>query len=511
MSRIIAVLIVAAVAAAALLPLSVPAEAQSADALNLTVRNITAGQPITPPIAVVHDAGTTLLPQNADSLDGLEELAEAGAQSALAASLGEIDGVKGVFSLAPPPILPGEEVTADIAASPGDHVSVIAMLACTNDAITIGTLVVSESGRAMSSGRVYDAGTEDNTETAATVPCLGGESAGVSDADSPDGEGRIAHHQGIAGGADLTAEQHGWDNVAMQLFLSDTGDVPAGVEFGLTIDNLTLGQPITPPLAVVHDPNVDVLVYDSPNELEGIADLAEGGARDALAATLRTRPGVVAVKNLEAIGPIPAGTSLIADATGVLGAHVSVVGMFACTNDGYILATLPLDGTANEIRGAMTVAAVIDSGSEANDETAATVPCLGGGPAAFSPGLGEGSRSVHPGISGGADLDPMQHGWTAGTTARVSIHEPGRSQVLAPPPLPVGAVATPTPAAVAVPGGPAPSLPVTGGYTPTFGWILAVGLAGALLVLSGSMMLVARQRVRRGRQNSFSPSGRRLG
>ena len=178
MSRIIAALIVAAVAVAALQPLSVPAEAQSAASLNLTVRNITAGQPITPPIAVVHDSGASLLPQFSDSLDGLEELAEAGAQSALAASLEEIVGVKGVFSLDPPPIPPGEEVTSAITASPGDHVSVIAMLACTNDAITIGTLVVPESGQAMSSGRVYDAGTEDNTETRNSVPCLGGDTRG---------------------------------------------------------------------------------------------------------------------------------------------------------------------------------------------------------------------------------------------------------------------------------------------------------------------------------------------
>ena len=492
MSRIVAALLVATMAAAALFPLSVPAEAQDSESLKLTVRNVTQGQPITPPIAVVHDSDASLLPQNAGSLDGLEELAEAGLQSELASSLAELDGVKGVFSLDPPPIPPGEEATMAITASPGDHVSVIAMLACTNDAITIGTLVVSESGQAMSSGRVYDAGTEDNDETTDTVPCLGGESAGVSGGDSPDGEGRIAHHPGIVGGADLTRAQHGWDNVAMQLFLSDTDAVPAAVEFGLTIDNLTLGQPITPPLAVVHDPNVDVLVYDSPDELQGIADLAEGGARDALAATLRTRPGVVAVKNLDAVGPIPAGTSLIADASGVLGAHVSVVGMFACTNDGYILATLPLAGTGDEVREAAIVAAVIDSGSEDNDETAATVPCLGGGPAAISPGLGEGSRSVHAGITGGADLDPVQHGWTAETTARVSIHEPGRSQVLAPPPVPVSA---PVPAR---PGTPEPSLPVTGDYAPPLAWILAAGLAGALLVLSGSM-LVARQRIRRDR------------
>ena len=173
MSRIIAALIVATVAAAALFPTSVPAEAQDAGNLHLTVRNVTAGQPITPPIAVVHDSGASLLPQNAGTLDGLEELAEAGAQSPLAASLAGLDGVKGVFSLDPPPIPPGEEVAASITASPGDHVSVIAMLACTNDAITIGTLVVSESGQAMSSGRVYDAGTEDNAETDGHGPVSG--------------------------------------------------------------------------------------------------------------------------------------------------------------------------------------------------------------------------------------------------------------------------------------------------------------------------------------------------
>ena len=46
-------------------------------------------------------------------------------------------------------------------------------------------------------GRVYDAGTEENAETAGTVPCLGGE--GVSSGDAADGEGTITHHAGIGG------------------------------------------------------------------------------------------------------------------------------------------------------------------------------------------------------------------------------------------------------------------------------------------------------------------------
>ncbi len=83
--------------------------------------------------------------------------------------------MKDTISMDPPPLPPGQEATVTTSASPGDHVSVIAMLACTNDAITIGTLIVPESGSlpAMSSGRVYDAGTEENSETAATIPCQG--------------------------------------------------------------------------------------------------------------------------------------------------------------------------------------------------------------------------------------------------------------------------------------------------------------------------------------------------
>ena len=441
--------------------------------LDVTVRNVTGGQPLTPAVVVVHDASTDLLPENAEELAGLEELAESGQPSALAASLRGVAGVKGSLTLDPPPLPPGEEAIATISASLGDRVSVISMLACTNDAITIGTLVVPEAGSlpAMSSGRVYDAGTEENSETAATVPCLGGE--GVSSGDAPDGEGSITHHPGIAGGLDLSVEEHGWDGPAMQLFLTGVGEAaPAELELGLTLRNLTGGQPITPPVAVIHDPNVDVISYTEPSELDGIDDLSEAGVHDDLVATLRARPGVVSVYGLDSGGPIVPGGSFTTDVKGVEGAAISVVGMFACTNDAYILATAPFE------QGGSVVADVFDSGAEENEETAATVPCLGGGDAALSEGVGEGERAMHPGIQGGADLDPEVHGWTAVTTAELTLHQAGRSQV------PVH----PSPFDQ-------PRLPSTGGYVPSTVWLLVAGLAGAFTALSGSV-LIARQRSR---------------
>ena len=450
------------------------AEAQEAGNVVLTVRNVTGGQPLTPAVVVVHDGGADLLPENAEDLAGLEELAESGQPAALAASLRDVAGVKDTLTLDPPPLPPGQEATATLSASPGDHVSVISMLACTNDAITIGTLIVPEAGSlpAMSSGRVYDAGTEENAETAATVPCLGGE--GVSNGDAADGEGSITHHAGIGGEADLNDEQHGWDGPAMQLFLTSVGGAaPAQLELALTLKNLTGGQPITPPVAVVHDPNVNVISYTEPSELDGIDDLSEGGVQGDLLTTLRARPGVVSVYGLDSGGPIVPGGSFTADIAGVEGAAVSVVGMFACTNDAYILATAPF------ALGGSVVAEVFDSGAEDNDETAATVPCLGGGDAALSEGVGEGMRAMHLGISGGADLDPEVHGWTADTTAELTLHEADRSAVVAPTP----------PFAT-------PRLPSTGGYTLSAMWLLIGGLAGGFTFLGGSILIVRQRSTR---------------
>ena len=407
-------------------------EAQESASLQLTVRNLTDGQPITPPIAVVHEPDVSLLPDNADDLDGLEELAEAGQQAALAQSLGQIPGVKGVVSFEPPPIRPRRQSTISISASPGDHVSVIAMLACTNDAITFGTLVVHGDGApSLSSGRVLDAGTESNDETAVTVPCQDGE--GVSGADAADGEGMIAPHPGITGDADLSQDTHGWDGPAMQLLLTSAGArVPEKVDFGLTLENLTDGQPITPPVVVVHDANIDVLDYTSPTELDGIDDLAEGGAQADLLATLNSTPGVVRAYGLDTGGPIPPGGSYTANVLhGIGGADVTVVGMFACTNDGYIRASQLLTIVGGRLSTPQpSTALVFDSGSEDNDETSATVPCLGGGEAALSEGLGEGMRAPHTGIAGTADLSQETHGWTDNKTALLYLHGPIKMDTL---------------------------------------------------------------------------------
>lgn len=447
--------------------------ANAATAFQLTVRNVTAQQPITPPVVVVHDANTVLLPSAADRLPGLEALAESGAQPDLIESFLERTGVREVKRFGGI-IKPGESATIlNVNAGPGDHVSVVGMLACTNDAIAVGSIVLTESGApAFGSGIVLDAGTEENEETRATVPCLDGE--GVSAGDTHDGEGTIEPHPGIAGVGDL-GEGYGWDGEVMHLVLDEPGTAAREyLDVGITLHNRTNGQPITPPVVVVHDPNVNAISYTRPAELEGIDDLSEGGVNEGLIATLTGVPGVVSVAQWDTGGPIPPRTGHRGNVGAFDGAAITVVGMFACTNDAYIVATAQVMASGGTIHDASGIASVFDSGSEDNDETAATVPCLGGEDAALSEGVGENERMEHPGITGEGDLNPAIHAWRADTTAELRIGAPiDESDV-----------------------GVAPTrLPRTGGAAPAVNWMLLLGLTGVVVAgTSGGVALIAARR-----------------
>ena len=472
--------------------------AQEQPVLQVTVRNVTEGQPLTPPVVIVHTGSLVSLPEDPEAIAGFAALAESGDPTGFAAAVAEYPGVKSAAIVPVDGPIPGgfEAMVDAVSAMPGDFVSVISMLACTNDAVAYGTAVVSQDGGgfAMSSGAVYDAGTEANDETSATVPCLGGAAAGLSEGLS---EGKVAVHPGIEGKADLSKEQHGWDGPAMQIFVTPAGQAaPEAVEFGLTLENLTAGQPITPPVVVVHDPNVDVFDYTSPTELDGIDDLAEGGVQDDLVATLSMRPGVVRVYGLDSGGPIIPGMSYTEEKLyGVAGAEVTVVAMFACTNDAYIRVSGGVTATDGMLSfGEAATALVFDSGSEANDETMATIPCLGGAEAALSEGLGEGERSLHAGIVGNADLSKETHGWSEDGTARLTLHAAGEAPVVVESPEPAPPMTNETPMVDELP---EPAPPVTGDIAPGGVVLLAMGVGGVVLVIVGEGFILFARRQRK--------------
>ena len=117
------------------------ATAQPTD-FQLTVRNITGRQPLSPPLVIVHESNAVLLPSTADRLDGLEEFAESGAHEVLMESLSRRSGVKSVSRFGGT-ISPQQQFTLlRVSAEPGDHISVMGSLECTNDGIAMGTLIV---------------------------------------------------------------------------------------------------------------------------------------------------------------------------------------------------------------------------------------------------------------------------------------------------------------------------------------------------------------------------------
>lgn len=191
----------------------------------VTVENLTSGQPLTPPAAVTHRGAADLFEAGQAASYEVKEIAENGNLGPL---LEALDGNKHVSNVVvavagdPPPVMPGQSVTFEIEAENGaQFFSFVSMLICTNDGFTGLDRVklpnqVGASAAYMASG--YDAGTEINTEDFADIvpPCP--PLTGVPSSDPGSGtsnpalaeNGVITHHAGVAGGVDLLAGLHGW-------------------------------------------------------------------------------------------------------------------------------------------------------------------------------------------------------------------------------------------------------------------------------------------------------------
>lgn len=142
---------------------------------SITVTNLTNNQVLTPVAVVMHEAGYSAWALGQQASPGLEHLAEAGDVSLFmqeALSNNFVVNTAAGDSVIPP----NTSQTVNIRAghSHSLEISLASMLADTNDAYTginnwvIGNLDVGESASAMT--RVFDAGTEANTESGDSIP-----------------------------------------------------------------------------------------------------------------------------------------------------------------------------------------------------------------------------------------------------------------------------------------------------------------------------------------------------
>ena len=256
---------------------------------------------------------------------------------------------------------------------------------------------------------------------------------------------------------------------AAGLASAQTSDVTYTVE----IENLTSGQPFTPPLIVAHTSDTGVFTVGEAAS-EGLKEVAENGNTTPLSDVLAADSAVIATT--AGTAPVLPGETATLTIDAPSGSYLSWVSMLICTNDGFV----GIDSLALQASGSQTVDKdAYDAGTETNTEDFADIvpPCQGligvssddDGTGASDTDLAEGGViSAHAGVQGGTDLTVSDHGWT-GPVARVTITADD---------------------------GPG-SLPDTGGALGESGvsiWLVAAVVAGAALIaVSGSTLVFARR------------------
>ncbi|NOX92987.1 MAG: hypothetical protein GXP18_11220 [Gammaproteobacteria bacterium] len=200
---------------------------------DITVYNLTNNQPLTPLGIVVH--GSAYMPWKLGEpvSTGLEMLAEAGDTTNF---LNEANADAAVVTSASSnngPFGPGSSETVSITVdhSASLQLTVASMLANTNDAFTgvrnwsIGGLAVGDSASTMA--RVYDAGTEANSETAVSMPGPAAMGEGFNITRDDDLVDRLTIHSGVVTADDglMTSaldESHRWLGQAAKIVVMRT-------------------------------------------------------------------------------------------------------------------------------------------------------------------------------------------------------------------------------------------------------------------------------------------------
>lgn len=198
--------------------------------------------------------------------------------------------------------------------------------------------------------------------------------------------------------------------------------------YQVTIDNLTAGQALTPPIAATHRGRH--LFFDVGRRASNeIVQIAENGDLGPMSAFIAASPRVIdsftgSAPQVPAANPggTPFSSTVTFEIDGKRGHdRISWAAMLICTNDGFT----GLDGLGLPAKVGQTVVAqtaAYDAGSEANTEDFGDIvpPCQGligvsgneTGTGASDPALAtNGVITHHPGITGREDLVPGVHGW----------------------------------------------------------------------------------------------------
>jgi hypothetical protein len=205
--------------------------------------------------------------------------------------------------------------------------------------------------------------------------------------------------------------------------------------YRVTLQNLTTGQPFSPPVAATHRPRLHMFQVGH-LATDQLAAIAQDGNQAPMVAVLSNSGDVT--QTVDVGRPLTTrgrtlgnfSDTVTFDIMAHAGDWFSLATMLICTNDGF----LGLDGIQLPSHGMRTFELVgWDAGRENNTEQSEDIvdPCSALGPVPLS-GDPNGNRDtdvatvppepihLHPGIAGSGDLSPAMHGWS-NPVARVTI------------------------------------------------------------------------------------------
>lgn len=197
----------------------------------VTITNLTAGQPFSPGVIVTHSPDVHLFEAGAEPSQGVIEIAENGMPETASEMLqGMMDsGITDVVAIDAPIMRMGadapNEASFSISANEGDVLSIVTMLICTNDGFVGVDSMPLPGEMTEMEATAYDAGSEVNNELTNSIvdpcgaagPVMFEEDGNINDI-ADDGN-VIAEHAGIQGVGDLT-DAHGWSGPVARISIA---------------------------------------------------------------------------------------------------------------------------------------------------------------------------------------------------------------------------------------------------------------------------------------------------
>lgn len=329
---------------------------------HVEIKDLDPLQPLTPPVAIVHDSGYEIFAVGEASTPGLEAVAEEGNPEILVEEASADPHVKSVVVGGAGGNFFGAKFY--VIGEPGDLLSIASMFARTNDNfIGLSSMPLpSSNDPVVMQFEAYDAGTEVNTGLASDVPFYGGH-------EGPDEGGvvQVANQYAIVDDPDMGVIEFNWPPSAMITITP----MPDAIAYHIKMTNESEGQALSPSSVILHDSSVEVFTEGEAAN-DGVELLAESGSSKTIINEITSWDGVYQATSIGTGG----GMEQMGVAYGVPGEKVTIISMFVRTNDiftGVKSMTLPPNGET------MTVETTTwDAGTEVNTGLTADVPFYGG-------------------------------------------------------------------------------------------------------------------------------------